>query len=541
MSTSAIAGYSLGPHTVPIGLLVPSKTNPRKTFNQETLQELADSIAAKGVIERIVVRPHLDNFEIVAGERRYRASVLAKLEEVPVEVKDLNDLEALEIQVIENDQREDPPFLEQALGYHALIYRGATVEQLANEIGKDPKFVASRLRLAQLHEKFHKNCHSGDMSLGIALELCRLQPKDQLAVPDWALENVARLRGYIRDRVLLDLGNVCFELKDAELVPAAGSCVDCPKRTGNQKLLFPDVKKGDTCTDPQCYHAKVDAFVKANSKDLVQIVNNTAPKAGQVRMYSGQYETVKKKTPGAVAAIHVEGHDKGRVEYIKIREKGKDAAEPSYRDPGRAQLKKYKAARALHTAILKAVVASANADEDLSDLDLTEMLYAFWEAIKTEQQVVVLEAMGWDLKKSQFGRGADEKAVRAKIDGLVLDELRRFQLCMAYSGNVPVFSSMSFGEQRKALNAVAKRYNVDVAAIEKHFKDAAAQRKTRKKAVGVDAVKGICTECGCSEFVPCIRNGVPCAWGDESQTLCNYCEPKDKATPKATKKKEPKK
>lgn len=180
MSKSAIAEYGLGPQEVPVGLLAPSATNPRKWFDDKKLAELAESVKQKGIVQRLLVRPRLDKLEIVAGERRWRAAQTAGLAKVPVEIKEISDEETLELQIVENDQREDVHFLEQALGYCDLsTRRNLTAAQVAERVGKTPQFVAGRMRLAHLSPKFHKMCYAGEVSLGIALELCRIQRKDQ--------------------------------------------------------------------------------------------------------------------------------------------------------------------------------------------------------------------------------------------------------------------------------------------------------------------------------------------------------------------------
>ncbi len=180
--------------------LTPSPTNPRKTFDPVKLQELADSIASKGMLEPILVRPRppkypvrdgvevrppfdpapKENYEVVAGERRFRAAGLAKLETVPCIVRELNDVEVLEVQTIENLQRDDLHPLEEAEGYAALMKEaGYDIEQIAQRIGKSTRYVYDRVKLLQLVPALRKVFLEGEISVGHAILLARLSPTDQ--------------------------------------------------------------------------------------------------------------------------------------------------------------------------------------------------------------------------------------------------------------------------------------------------------------------------------------------------------------------------
>ena len=138
-----------GARTLPVAFLKPGRFQPRKTFAEEPLADLAASVKEKGVLTPILVRPlGADRYEIVAGERRWRAAQMAKLHDVPVVVRELADAEALEIAIIENVQRADLNAVEEAAAYQELIDRfGRTQEQVAQEVGKSRTHVANTLRL----------------------------------------------------------------------------------------------------------------------------------------------------------------------------------------------------------------------------------------------------------------------------------------------------------------------------------------------------------------------------------------------------------
>lgn len=166
---------SKGARTIPVAFLKPNRFQPRKTFAPEELADLANSIREKGVLQPILVRPvagAVNAFEIVAGERRWRAAQLAKLHDVPAVVRELSDSESLELAIIENVQREDLNAIEEAAAYHELMDRfGHTQEKLAQQVGKSRSHVANTLRLLNLPESVKAMIRDGRLSAGHARTL----------------------------------------------------------------------------------------------------------------------------------------------------------------------------------------------------------------------------------------------------------------------------------------------------------------------------------------------------------------------------------
>jgi ParB/RepB/Spo0J family partition protein len=177
---------------VPLSAIVPSPTNPRKHFDQTSLEELAGSIRTHGILEPLLVRTNrtvgkglLPRYELVAGERRLRAAKIAGVDQVPVRVKVLTDKEALEIQVVENLQRDGLSALEESTGYQQLHdLHGYTVEQIADKIGKSKAYVYARLKLDGLTPASEKLLAAGEISPGHAILLARLKPADQARVAE---------------------------------------------------------------------------------------------------------------------------------------------------------------------------------------------------------------------------------------------------------------------------------------------------------------------------------------------------------------------
>ena len=157
---------------LPVTRLKPNPLQPRKDFDADALESLAQSLRQKGVIQPLIVRPSGDDFEIVAGERRWRAAQIAQLHDVPVVIRDLDDTEVLEVAIIENIQREDLNAIEEALGLKALIDRfGHTQERIAEALSKSRSHIANLLRLLSLPEDVQGMVRDGNLSAGHARAL----------------------------------------------------------------------------------------------------------------------------------------------------------------------------------------------------------------------------------------------------------------------------------------------------------------------------------------------------------------------------------
>jgi ParB/RepB/Spo0J family partition protein len=420
--------------SIPLSAIRPSGTNPRKHFDQLALDELTHSVQAMGVTQPLLLRPitryikiqenhgwsiyrlnsdggiiydsakpievfkkrgmfeNIDineeaaakriaelnaedpAFEIVSGERRYRAATAAKLESVPAVVRDLTDDEALDIQMIENLQRADLHPVEEAEGYRALMHHGATVEDVAKKSGKTVGHVQKIVKLLTLEVDATQLFADGHLTLGHALLLARLTPKDQERAlrtllsgsGDWTktpidqliksrLDNLKReymhgrrlvdmtetqLKDWISTNVLLQLADVPWHLGDASLLPIAGACVDCPKRSGANAALFADITTADdVCLDSACFGEKQEAqqkrqveAAKTSGKQLLKISAATdyAPlEEKAVQVVKGATEVTRKKVKqgqwvpakegecnATIEALVVDGVDKGKLRFV---------------------------------------------------------------------------------------------------------------------------------------------------------------------------------------------------------------------------------
>lgn len=182
------AATSVAPRSdlvVPIEKLVPNPDQPRRLFTDSQLEELANSIRAKGVLQPLIVRrdpKNAEQYEIVAGERRWRASQMAKLHEIPVLVRDFDDTEVLEVAIIENIQRADLNPIEEAAGYKQLMFKfGHTQEKLAEALGKSRSHIANLMRLLNLPETIQDMVSRNDLSAGHARALITAPNPEELA------------------------------------------------------------------------------------------------------------------------------------------------------------------------------------------------------------------------------------------------------------------------------------------------------------------------------------------------------------------------
>ncbi len=167
---------------LPIEQLVPNQNQPRKDFSEDELKSLASSIRETGIIQPILVRKNNSFYEIVAGERRWRAAQIAKIHEVPVLIKELTDEEVVKISIIENIQRVDLNPIEEANSYHQLIREfGYTQEKVSSSLGKSSSYIANSLRLLSLPESIIKFLKEGKLSSGHARSLVGVKNSEFLA------------------------------------------------------------------------------------------------------------------------------------------------------------------------------------------------------------------------------------------------------------------------------------------------------------------------------------------------------------------------
>lgn len=279
--------------------LYKSNTNPRKRFPEASIEELATSIREKGILEPLIVRVKTDlshgnpAFEIVCGERRYRAAMRAGLTVAPCLVRELTDDEVLDIQIHENLHREDVHPMDEAYGYKFLRDKiGCDVSELAVRVGKSEAYVLNRLKLNDLVPEVQKDIEDGYLPIAHALEIAKFAPDSQLVILNegaykiqqtlekgqWVnlpIKDTPKLlnefRDWIAEKILWRLAKAPFDRKATNLRADGLACVQCPNRTGVNASLFDEdlaKKNNDSCLDPVCWKTKAEKHVQITRERL---------------------------------------------------------------------------------------------------------------------------------------------------------------------------------------------------------------------------------------------------------------------------------
>jgi ParB family chromosome partitioning protein len=510
---------------LPLALLNESKTNPRRAFDETSLKELAASIRSQGVLSPLLVRPLTENgFEIVAGARRFRAAQMAEAVTVPVRIKQMGDAEVLEAQLVENLIRAEIHPMEEAEGFARLLALEEpkySIEQIGARVGKSPVFVASRLKLVDLVPVAVDAFYANEVGVGHALLLAKL-PADQQeqalaacfkeaynsggATPTRILLPVRNLQFWIESNVLLILKDAPFDKRDAQLVPTAGSCADCPKRTGHNKLLFGDDlgKQGDQCTDSRCYNAKLAAHVAktiATKPSLVQI--STAyggQKEGSPVLPRNKYTAIRDDKPKskdeaqrpefkvcrfATDAIITEGSDIGTIHKVCANpecpihhaSKQRPATDAAFKAEQEKRRREEAIAQATGLRVLKAT--SDAVPVRLMKRDLLFVIEHISATLDERRLAVLLRIHG--IGKASGGAGD----APAKLLASFLRKADESTLGRVLVAITVLQTAHSSNESAKALREAAEFYKVDVAAITNKVKQEFAAKektKTEKKA-----------------------------------------------------------
>ncbi len=293
---------------VSLANIQPSAYNPRKHYAEESLAELAESIRQQGVLQPIKVRPlaDTDRYEIIFGERRYRAAQIAGLAEIPATIADYSDEEAEEIAITENLHREDVTPIEEANAYQRLIDSGRhDVSTLAILFGKCENYIRSRLKFTALIPEIAELMSAESISIGVANEICRYGEDIQREVYEQHLKNTVGYNNWlgmkatdiaeaIQRNYTTDLGRYRFD---------KSVCAQCPSNT-NHLLLFSDGGCGN-CTNRKCLAERVTSHIV---DEAVKAVDNAPLIVICQRQYTSSAE--------AVSRLKDLGYEVVNVDYV---------------------------------------------------------------------------------------------------------------------------------------------------------------------------------------------------------------------------------
>ncbi|MEO8466279.1 MAG: ParB/RepB/Spo0J family partition protein [Gammaproteobacteria bacterium] len=521
---------------IPLDQLVPSRTasqvERRKYFAEAGLKEMAESIAAHGILQPIVVRfvpgekaggvSVPDRFEIVAGERRWLAASAAGLEQIPATVLELTDEQVIEVQLIENLQRLDVHPMQEAEGYHELVHTfGHPIEDVFEKVGKSRSYVYGRMKLLDLAPECRKAFYQDDLNASTAQLIARIPGEEQqlralkvVTEKDWqdrpmSYRDAAR---YVHETFMLKLSTAPFPRDDAELVPAAGACGPCPMRTGNAPDLFGDVTGPDVCTNPSCFQSKKAAHVKRELEkaraDGSEVIRGAAARKvlpdsrgysyssdgrhkqlrnGYARPRDVCLDDPKKRTFAQLAGkdaptVRLQDPNTGRVEKVlrledvaeRLKENGVAVA-PVPKDATEAHEQKQERHRrnaelefSARRALFQAVVAAA--PKKLTRSGLIRIALALIERGWGDDEQVYL-ALGWEAPKTLSAGNHQQFATRLEK----CTEVELNQIVLAMTAVEDVLDEYGEAEQ---LSELAKDLGVDAKKIRR---DLAPKTETKIK------------------------------------------------------------
>ena len=421
--------------------------------------------------------------------------------EVPVLIRPMSDAKVLEVQIVENLQREDVHPLDEANGYRTLIERAAyDVAGIAEKVGKSASYIYQRLKLAELAPDAQKVFLEDRITFAHAIQIARLQPRDQhdalsVCTNKHDPASSRELSRWIGMNLHLDLNAVPFSKKDPNLLPEAGSCGLCPKRMGNSIVMFPDeIGKSDTCTDRECFRRKMDAHIAARLAELqargpvlqlsgdFQKPYGTKPKPGI--LYECDYRKVEPKAcPSAHTGLIVEGHNRGQVLTVCTDRKCKLHQRYRYDNAGelarrKRQQEEEKKRQRLNGRIVKAVLEKIRWPLAVAELRL--MAREFFADIWHERRKEICQRNGVEpiLRKPPSVAKDYEAAMTKHIDKLDESGCCRLLVEIALSRHVEIRDAAA------PLMETAKRLKVDVEGLRQQVEreSAAKAPKAAKKA-----------------------------------------------------------
>ncbi len=519
-----------GAMDIPVELIVPSKTNRRQVRHAERDAELAESIRMRGVQQPIVVRPleeqreagQLPRYEIICGHRRWEMSKKAGKTIIPAVVRKLNNAEALEIQTIENWQREDLDPLDRAESIHDLYqqYLKAhspkdALARISERLNCKERTLYNMMSLRNLVPGAQAALNGGQIQPSHAYLLCRLTPELQKKALTWLkgwgndYRSVRELEGYIKQNILHSLSAAAFKKDDAKLVPEAGACTTCPKNTSVNPDLFPDEKK-ETCTDPPCYEKKQQAHlvqIEKAAKTTGEQITRVSEEYGNAPTKHDQFfkvgywkEVGKSSCKSAKPGVVIDGARAGqRIVVCANMSCAVHHPKTSYTDLPRVSAAAVKKEREraerqkVSVEIEKqARFATLQAIAKNVKLDRTVLNAVALDVMKCGDDEIAqfaAEAFGWPRpKRGRYSYNEIGKVAAQRIPKLKDQQLAGIFVAQLVSQELYVWSGGN--GSCKNLEAMARRYKVNMGKIRKDLAAAAkAHNKPKAKLAQTSATK----------------------------------------------------
>jgi ParB family chromosome partitioning protein len=439
------------------------------------------------VLQPILVRPvgaGAAKYRIIAGERRFRAATEAGLTEIPAYVRAMNDEDALSAGLMENLLREDIHPLDEADGFLRLKDElKLDLRAIAARVGKDARYVTRRLSLTCLIKEARDDFRRERITLGHALEISRLDPViqpdallacyeiktvpssgenglDYVADKERPARPVRYLQEWLLKNVHLNLKQAPFKLDDARLRADGLTCLECPQRSGFNKLLFADIEEADTCLNPLCFQAKRQQFVQLTKTALEEKTGKPAVSisayygagnAAEGTLALGAYQLLAKRDDRcehAVQAVYADGGDLGKVKWVCHEPSCKDhlgrareAYAPAANGAGpvgssddrharKQELFDIKVAELVRKRVMKEAMQTFAWPLERKQLD--EAAKEFFRRIPTDVQKTVCEVFGWQDELATRMRFSDETVLKelGKLDD---NQLAQFLMLCSFA------------------------------------------------------------------------------------------------------------
>jgi hypothetical protein len=491
---------------IPLAKLFPSQTPAqvmrRESYSKSAIAELASSIKAQGVLQTLLVRPRpgsweeADEYEIVAGERRWLACLsietvphvqrgyyqqpgggVIRYDPAPCIVRKLTDVQVMELQLVENLQREGIHPLEEAAGYRALLElrsasgdkdENASVAYISQQAGKSVSYIFQRLKLLALIKGAKEAFQTGELSPSHALDCARLAPRDQNNYLEAFRANgpglspsVRQMRDWIARYARIDLARAPFKLKDGKLLEGVPACSACPKCSIAQAELFADFteqaspaakrKKGEKatalCMDPTCYGHKLDAFaVKSDTtREAIE------PAAPDDRPQNAYLAKLYDYAPRGDAQI-----------ILDERAKQQGASTDEIRKEEHRRFKEKLAREQAFKQICRSLPGHTQSTEDLRDI-----ASAFYASLHYDNRKALVKLLGWktkerDLEPADVIAGASHGCLKALL----------LKCALVGEVNAPNL-------EPELLEAVGQRYGVSLKELRKP-QSAPKEKKSKK-------------------------------------------------------------
>lgn len=523
-----------------VEVLDPRPNNTRGKITKESVLEMMQSIKENGFTTPLLVRPLNGRYEIVDGERRWRAAKFLKLADVPVTIEAMTDEEADYKAAIANLQRENLHPLNEAMEFRGLVDKAnGDVAAVARKLGKSEKYIVRRLPLADLTESAQHDFRHGLIGAEHAMELARLPQEAQPAALDACYQSVwtpqghkpnkeaparhaSALKSWVEQHILLDLADAPFKLDDARLREDGRTCVDCPQRTGTNPTLFDDLaSKEDTCVNRQCFNGKMQAFVRIEARRIAP-KNSEKPAPMLAPYYNYQPEpdapadqevlrrenfsaipTAKEKCANAERGVWVGGGAVGKPAWFCRNPECPDhaGATHSSRNGGssggshtvppadrkkknarKQEIFDIKVAEETRRRVFPEVLKDFDASLSLKDRQSAAL--AFLDRIPSDHVKVIYQVMRWEYKDALTSPDKRAKKVMALIEALDETDLARFMMLMSFIhlGTGPYFKADHYADnliKQDDVEALATAHGVNYGLIDAQIRLELSSKKYR--------------------------------------------------------------